>query len=118
MPARDPALIVSIARYGWVRGHQRYRLFRIRQQIRKSGVMVVLLAMIAVLALGVQRRPQDRNNPTCPGANVKGSNGLKAHALRERDDLWHGINVDRRTTQRGTMKCSVLQGERHDLPSL
>ncbi|KOO73409.1 hypothetical protein VK66_12685 [Stenotrophomonas maltophilia] len=118
MPARDPALIVSIARYGWVRGHQRYRLFRIRQQIRKSWVMVVLLAMIAVLALGVQRRPQDRNNPTCPGANVKGSNGLKAHALRERDDLWHGSNVDRRTTQRGTMKCSVFQGERHDLPSL
>ncbi|EPG2131185.1 TPA: hypothetical protein ACKPZ9_000129 [Stenotrophomonas maltophilia] len=73
--------------------------------------MVVLLAMIAVLALGVQRRPQDGNNPACPGANVEGSDGLKAHALRERDDLWHGSNVDRRTAQRGTMKCAAFQGE-------
>lgn len=111
MPARDPALVLSIARYGWVRGHQRYRLFRTRQQIRKGGVMVVLLAMIAVLALGVQRRPQDGNNPACPGSNVEGSDGLKAHALRERDDLWHGSNVDRRTAQRGTMKCAAFQGE-------
>ncbi|WP_423373077.1 hypothetical protein [Stenotrophomonas maltophilia] len=111
MPIRDPALVVSIARYGWVRGHQRYRLFRIGQQIRKSGVMVAFLAMIAVLALGVQGRPQDRNNPACTRANVKGSDGLKAHALRERDDLWHGTNVDRHTTQRGTMKCAPFQGK-------
>ncbi len=110
MPARDPALIISIARYGWVRGHQRYRFFGIRQQIRKSGVVMILLAMIAALALGVLGRPQDRNNPASPGANVKGSDGLKAHALRERDDLWHGSNVDRRNAQRGTMKCSVFQG--------
>ncbi len=94
-----------------MRGHQRYRLFRIGQQIRKSGVMVIFLAMIAVLALGVQGRPQDRNNPACPRENVKRSDGLKAHALRERDDLWHGTNVDRRTTERATMKYAPFQGE-------
>ncbi|HDS1531131.1 TPA: hypothetical protein QEK88_000959 [Stenotrophomonas maltophilia] len=73
--------------------------------------MVVLLAMIVILVLGVQGRPQDRNNSACPGPSIKGSHGLKAHALRERDDLWHGSNIDRRTAQRGTMKCPAFQGE-------
>ncbi|WP_440570711.1 hypothetical protein [Stenotrophomonas muris] len=110
MSARDPALIISIARYGWVRGHQRYRLVRLWQQIRKSGVILILLMMIALLVFGVQGSPQDRNNPACPRVNVKGSDGLEAHALRERDDLWHGSNVDGGTTQRGTMKRSAFQG--------
>lgn len=110
MPTRDPALIISIARYGWVRGHQRYWLFRIRQQIRKSGVVVMLLAMIALLVLGVQRRPQNCNNPAGSGVNVKGSDGLKAHARRERDDLWHDGNVECSAPLDGTMKCSAFQG--------
>lgn len=111
MPTRDPALIISIARYGWGRGHKRYRLIRIRQQIRKSGVVVMLLAMIALLVLGVQRRPQDRNNPAGSGANVKGSDGLKAHARREPDDLWHEGNVEGSAPRHGTMKYSAFQGD-------
>lgn len=110
MPTRDPALIISIARYGWLRGHQRYRLFRIRQQIRKSGVVVMLLAMIALLVLGVQGRPQDCNNASRPRVDVKGSDCLKAHALRERDDLWHVSNVEGSAPCHGTMKCSAFQG--------
>lgn len=110
MSARDPALIFSIARHGWVRGHRRYRLFRVWQQIRKSGVVLAFLAMIALLVLGVQGRPQDCNNASRPRVDVKGSDGLKAHALRERDDLWHGSNADVGTTQHGTMKCSAFQG--------
>ncbi len=111
MPARDPALSIAIARFGWVRGHQHYRLHLIRQQLRKGAVVLMLLAMILLLAFGVQGRPQDRNNAACPGANVKGSNGLKAHALREADDLWHSRNFEGGTGRHGTMKCSAFQGE-------
>ena len=110
MSARDPALIFSIARYGWVRGHRRYRLFRVWQQIRKSGVVLALLVMITLLVLGAQGRPQDRNNAAHPRVDVKRSDGLKAHALRERNDLWHGSNVEGSVPRQGTMKCSAFQG--------
>lgn len=111
MPARDPSLTVAIARFGWARGHQYHRLCLIRQQLRKGGVVVMLLAMILLLVFGVQGRPQDRNNATCPGANIEGSNGLKAHASREADDLWHGRDSEGGTDRHGTMKCSAFQGE-------
>lgn len=111
MPARDPALTVAIARFGWARGHQRHRLRLIRQQLRKGGVVVMLLAMILLLVFGVQGRPQDRNNATCPSPNIEGSNGLKAHAPREADDLWHSRDSEGGTDRQGTMKCSAFQGE-------
>lgn len=111
MPARDPALSIAIARFGWARGHQHYRLRFIRQQLRKGGVVVMLLAIAFLLVIGVQGRPQDRNNAASPGANVEGSNGLKAHAPREADDLWHRRNSAGGTGRHGTMKCSAFQGE-------
>lgn len=118
MPTRDPALTIAIARFGWARGHQHYRLRLIWQQLRKGGMVVMLLAMILILVLGLHGGPQDRNNAACPSANVEGSNGLKAHAPREADDLWHRRNLEGAAGRRGTMKCSAFQGRAHDLPSL
>lgn len=111
MPSRDPTLTLAIARHGWAAGHRNYRLARRYLQLRKCGVIVLLLAAVASAAYALLWRPQDANNTAQPGFDVEGSQCSESHAHGEADDLCHGVNVARNAISIPTMIGRAIQGE-------
>lgn len=110
MPSRDPSLTLAIARHGWVAGHRHYRLARRYLQLRKCGVVVLLLAAVASAAHALLWRPEDANNAARPTLNIEGAHCGESHAHGEADDLRHGTHAATGVEPNETMKCAAFQG--------
>lgn len=111
MPSRDPNLTIAISRFGWVAGHRRYRLARLHLQIRKCGVIVLLLAAMTCAVYLLFWGPEHANDTAEPTANVERAQGGKAHSNWEAADLCHGANVAPAAARLPTMINAVFQGK-------